>query len=405
MNNSKRSKKLIFLSSSISVFILLTVLSFNLPLSRGATNLREEAPIDNASPQVGILEGETVPNEMLREDAVPSMEENLPQPSVLNLVADYERNQVVLNWTMPMDQKIQNITLLKTSSKPEGNGGSFDVSKSNGVFYDQEIMPGMRYYYEIKMIEPKGETFSSIVAVNIPGMIEMSFSDHFLRVNGQARPLDQLESVRPYVFNGKAMVPMKPLVEVLGGSVDWIIENSGRSQNAVILRFRNLEIELTAGQFTALVNRNPTTLPIMPVVQNGIFYAPIDIIRDLLGYKVTIENGIIRIEKPVEEQGISMGVVSAREVSIRKGQEFTITLPVYSIDGRRWFYRINGADTLELLNRNHYRDQEGVLRNDFLFQALTPGSTQLIFRYFKQGLGEGASEEVRVYNLEIKESS
>jgi hypothetical protein len=317
-----------------------------------------------------------------------------------------KRDQVVVNWTMPMDQKIQNMTLLKTSSKPEGNGGSFDVTQSNGMFYDQEIMPGMRYYYEIKMIEPKGETFSSIVAVNIPGMIEISFADQFLRVNGQSRPSDQLESVRPYVFNGKAMVPIKPIVEALGGRFDWIIENNARSQNAVILRFRNLEMELIEGQFSAIVNRKPTTLPIMPVVQNGIFYAPIDIIRDLFGYKVAIENGNhSHRKKPVEEQWGSQGIVSVREVSIRKGQEFTITLPVYSKDGRRWLYRTNGEDTLELLNRNHYKDQEGVLRNDFLFQALTPGSTQLIFHYFKQGLGEAASEEVRVYHLEIKESS
>jgi hypothetical protein len=85
MNHSKRSKKLIFLTSSVSVFILLTVLSFNLPLSRGANNIMEEASIDKAMPQEGLLEGEKVPAEMSREDTVAQKKENFPQRAALNL--------------------------------------------------------------------------------------------------------------------------------------------------------------------------------------------------------------------------------------------------------------------------------------------------------------------------------
>jgi hypothetical protein len=404
MTYSKSSKKLIFLTSSVGVFILLTVLSFNLSSWRGDENFEVEKPIANSIPEETLPKEETEAEIQKPADGAPSKDENLQQLAQINLVANLERNQVILNWNMSIHENIQSINLIKTSSKPEGNGGSFDVSKTNGVFYDEKIMPGMRYYYELKINVPGGEIFSSVVTVHVPGMVEMSLSDNFLTVNGISRSLDTLESVRPYILNGKAMVPLKPLVEELGGRVDWIIENNTKSESAAILRFRNLEMELAAGEFSAVVNRVPKPLPMMPVVQNGIFYAPIDIIRDYFGYRVTIDNEILRIEKPVEEQGTSSGVVTTRDVSISKGQEFTITLPVYSVDGRRWLYRINGQDTLELINRKHYMDKDGVFRNDFLFKGMNPGKTQLVFHYFKQGLGEFTSEEVRVYNLEISEN-
>lgn len=399
MNRLKRSNKNMLSMGSVLIFIILSILAFQLPSTKESKpNMEEstETPISD--------EGNSPLPDPIDQGEDSQVPENQNNPStVVDLSAVWDGDQVELRWILPTGHNDSSIQLIKTASKPEGKGEVFELSMSDEVFFDKDIMPGMRYYYELEFLSQEAQEFSSIAAVHVPGILTMSFADNQLRVNGKTRSLGNDRSIRPYLFNGTVMVPMKILAQELGADFAPIIENGQENLDTRLLSFRNTEVEFRNGELTAIVNRTPKPLPSMTIIKDGVFYVPLEVVRDFMGFRVFVENEIIRIEKPVEEPALQKGAVKEREVSITKGKEFTITLPNPSKDGRRWFYRLNGENTLKLKKRSNSQDETGMLRNEFLFETIAQGRTQLVFYFFQQGMGESSSEEIRVYNLEIVE--
>lgn len=397
MNTSKNA----IVVASLFVFILLALLSFGMNRDVGVYQEEETQEIESTQPQEEEEEVKELETPIEMEDEIE--DENVDY-IINDLKAELDNNNARITWTSPPKEGVRNLMLVRTASKPEGRDVTYNVSLEDGAFQDDGLMPGMRYYYELRGDLTNGEVRSAIAHVDVPGKVELSVLWPHILVNGQRVPYDEDETVRSYVMRHSIMIPIKPVIEVLGGTASWVSEGKSLSQKDAVIRYRQLEIEVSAGKFEILVNRQKERLGFYPVVQDGFLYVSSELVEEYLGYDVIVDKGTITIKKPVEEKKLNHNKIEeeVNDSDISLGKTFTLTLPVEPNDGRKWFYIIeSGEGNVRLKGRDEIVDEFGVKRHNFVFEAKNLGQTVLRFICFKPGIGELLPEEERVYNLRI----
>jgi hypothetical protein len=109
-------------------------------------------------------------------------------------------------------------------------------------------------------------------------------------LNGQNYNL----STEPFEKDGKNFVPLKEVVQGLGGTADW--DNNAKTAT------------VTIGQWTANVQMGSSTIPVSsndgrsqnvnlsaePFVENDTMYVPWDFFRDVYGYQTSMQGGEFR---------------------------------------------------------------------------------------------------------------
>ena len=90
-----------------------------------------------------------------------------------------------------------------------------------------------------------------------------------MTVNGNDMPIDEQGTV-PVIVNGRTLLPVRAVVEQMGGTVDW----NGETQE-VTLTYGEDEIKLTIDSTEALLNGEKQALDVAPTVMNDRTILPI----------------------------------------------------------------------------------------------------------------------------------
>jgi hypothetical protein len=114
---------------------------------------------------------------------------------------------------------------------------------------------------------------SSIYAVLTIGSTDME-------VNGMTRKMD----AAPFIKDGRTLLPIRALIEALGGSVQW---NASTRTATVMLGSRT--VALTIGSTTALVNGKLITLDVAPMIVGGRTFLPLRAVAENLGLDLAWE--------------------------------------------------------------------------------------------------------------------
>ena len=114
---------------------------------------------------------------------------------------------------------------------------------------------------------------SSIYAVLTIGSMDME-------VNGMTRKMD----AAPFIKDGRTLLPIRALIEALGGSVQW---NASTRTATVALGSRT--VALTIGSTTALVNGTPITLDVAPMIVGGRTFLPLRAVAENIGLDLAWE--------------------------------------------------------------------------------------------------------------------
>ena len=101
----------------------------------------------------------------------------------------------------------------------------------------------------------------------------------------------------PSWLNGKHYIPLRDVVEALGGTVTF--DNDAKVAHAVIGPWT---AALTMGDENVMVSGNgndtPVTLTAPPYVEGDQFLVPFDFLRDAYGYNVSFEGETLNITNP-----------------------------------------------------------------------------------------------------------
>lgn len=150
---------------------------------------------------------------------------------------------------------------------------------------------------------PRAIPFRVHVAEQREGRVELEavlrvvlrVGDPQMAVGAETRPIDSQGS-SPMVRDGRVLVPVRAVVEALGGTIDY---DAAAGKVAIHLGEKTLELWLGRSQArrdgadTAIDAQNPA---VVPVLSNGRVFLPLRFVGESLGCRVTYEAGAVTIE-------------------------------------------------------------------------------------------------------------
>lgn len=124
------------------------------------------------------------------------------------------------------------------------------------------------------LAESAGEDDASVV-------ITMQIGEPMMNVNGEEQEIDPGMGTTPIVENDRTLLPVRSIIETLGGTVEW----NGETLTAS-LTYGDDMIELVINSTTAYLNGEPQELDTAPVVINDRTMLPIRFIAESFGFNV-----------------------------------------------------------------------------------------------------------------------
>lgn len=89
-------------------------------------------------------------------------------------------------------------------------------------------------------------------------------------VNGETQEIDSGRGTTPIVVNGRSMVPIRAIVEAMGGNIHW-----DGSESKISLHARNQVVDMWLDQKQVHRNGNADQMDVAPVSQGGRTFVPI----------------------------------------------------------------------------------------------------------------------------------
>ncbi len=129
--------------------------------------------------------------------------------------------------------------------------------------------------------------------------IVLYLGNPMMTVNGVEEEIDPGRGTVPVLQDGRTLVPVRAIVEAMGGTVTW-----EESTQTATLTYADNEIRLTLGMYTAYLNDVAHTLDVAPVSINDRTMLPIRFVAEGFQFDVSWEEAqqCITITKAAEPQ-------------------------------------------------------------------------------------------------------
>lgn len=121
-------------------------------------------------------------------------------------------------------------------------------------------------------------------------MLSMQIGNPIMTVNGSEAEIDAGRGTAPVVQNDRTLVPIRAIIEAMGGTVEW----SQETQIAT-LNYGEDTVRLVIDSNTAYLNDAPNTLDAAPVIINGRTMLPIRFIAESFGFDVAWDSAESKI--------------------------------------------------------------------------------------------------------------
>ena len=121
-------------------------------------------------------------------------------------------------------------------------------------------------------------------------VIEMRIGDPDMFSNNVRKKIDLEGNVSPQIIDGRTLVPIRAIIEELGGQVEW-----NEQDKKVVLRVQGRTLEIWIGKRTAYNNKWYFEFDVVPQIIEGRTILPLRIIAEQLGCNVEWEETMQKI--------------------------------------------------------------------------------------------------------------
>jgi len=113
------------------------------------------------------------------------------------------------------------------------------------------------------------------------GFILMTIGKDTMIVNGQVAEIDPGRGTAPLIENGRTLVPIRAIVEAMGGTAEWDAATSKVTISAL-----NHNVEMQVGSKNIAVDGGTASMDIAPEIINGRTMLPIRFVTENIGCSV-----------------------------------------------------------------------------------------------------------------------
>jgi len=246
------------------------------------------------------------------------------------------------------------------------NGGKYEKINSFPLnspdFVDKDISKGYTYYYFAVVYDSEGKAagnfgpYKVIVSESTASAqkkIVLQLDNQNASANGVQHKLD----VKPYLKDGRTMVPLRFIIEALGAKVDWL-----ESEQKITVNLNGNTIVLWVGRYEAKINNNIVYLDVPALVSNDRTVIPIRFVSENLKLKVdfndktneiTLSQGVS--DKPYSVMISAPGPVLTSESALKN---IVKSDKKYTGESRT----SNGSASKYIISFNSYNEQTGIFK-------------------------------------------
>ncbi len=208
-------------------------------------------------------------------------------------------------WWNPVRGGVGYRVFRSTNSSQEGVSAT-DFYITSNEFVDVNVDANKTYYYTVKQVikearpleglkEELGpvtskvtvKTGSSILGGNASDssspkqFILMTLDDPYMSVNGVREEIDPGRGTTPLILNSRTMVPIRAIVEAMGGTVGW-----NDSARKITLNYKNRAVIMTLNSKNITVDGSSKDIDVAPTSINSRTMVPIRFAAENLGCAV-----------------------------------------------------------------------------------------------------------------------
>ncbi|MDR3120448.1 MAG: RICIN domain-containing protein [Clostridiales bacterium] len=255
------------------------------------------------TPTPPVQEPTPTPEQPLDASPTPSPGGGIAEGEI-RLGAEVTRVGVKFTWS-PSNNALGYRIYRSTSEGGEGLSISDFPITSGGEFVDVNVNESTQYYYTIRAVKaearfdpatleligedlgPAGAPLAveTVEIVTDPEsdrrFIMMRIDETMMNVNGEMTEIDPGRGTTPVVINGRTMVPIRAIVETMGGTVGW---DDGESK-ITLAAYENV-IEMWLDKKDLFVNGSPGEMDIAPTTVNERTMLPVRFAAENLGCEI-----------------------------------------------------------------------------------------------------------------------
>lgn len=199
----------------------------------------------------------------------------------------YNTNKLFVNMNTASDSayyvtiyKEENGNLKKISSEKVKNKENLEIISIK----KEDIIPG-RYYFKVSSWDYSNKDYTISILTKEHKVIILEINNPYMMVNGQTIQVDENRGTTPIIYNNRTLLPVKAVIEAMGGSVNW---NS--VTRTVTLTLDGNVINLVLDSNIAYVNGMSQYIDVPAISINGRTMVPVKFVMDNFGASV-IWNG------------------------------------------------------------------------------------------------------------------
>lgn len=212
----------------------------------------------------------------------------------LGLQATSGDSKVILEWDQDSGIGFLGYNIYRNTEPDQVNTKPINSEPVTGRTYvDENVQNGVTYYYHVKSVffDYAGDSSREIAIT--PGKadtntttdrIVLQVGNKNMTVNGVQKEIYPGSATAPVIIEKKTMVPIRAIIEALGGTVNW-----DQKQQKVTVMLNGSFIELWINKTEARVDGVKKTTDIGPKIVNGRTLLPLRFVAENLGCNVDWE--------------------------------------------------------------------------------------------------------------------
>ena len=205
---------------------------------------------------------------------------------------------VIMSWN---SQGALGYRIFRSTIEEELGVSVTDFYITSNSYADVNVEPNTTYYYTIKLVLVEADPLNGVKEVlgdvigrykittgsniikteNVKNFIVLQIDNPIMSVNGKAQEIDPGRGTTPIIVSSRSMVPIRAIVEAMGGTIGW--ENSSQQ---ITLTANGNTVKMWIGKKEITVNGTTQTIDVAPLIQNERTFVPVRFSAENLNAKV-----------------------------------------------------------------------------------------------------------------------